>query len=502
MAKNFNASANLLQALRILISASTTILSAAALAAELPAQATATTWCTGDYADDLSALTPAARELERQPSATFSYCVRSVATYECLSYSPDGTIARRRQRVTSHGTAFGLASRVAGETLLVTNQHVVDYPTVTDDRHHAGDVAPGCKRVADSVRIVDNESDEYDKDDIALQRVAVDPSLDLAVVKAKAVLRVMPWRIGNSGALKERNAVVVQGFPLGVMRTTTTGRVVSKLDHDDDKDWDHDDFVVDALLSSGNSGSPVLAVSCRTGEYELVGIYHAGYNNTPALNVVVAVDQARDFLTTFRRSPRAAVTVPLASDTAARTSLQARVRTEVSGFFALGERPAAVAARQDGSLLFAVYAKGFPDPGHPLFAVEDLPSPTPDRFGELGRIWLGGLSGLRSLAVVDLDAEGQKVVERLLDSLRSTSLLQLERRALLRLADSKEVRSQTDKLTRRLQRRNELTRLHLSPFDEWLDRLAPADEVSGLSLAQVVALKALPLPDQPTESTR
>ena len=35
----------------------------------------------------------------------------------------------------------------------------------------------------------------------------------------------------------------------------------SEHDHDDYGEWDHDDFVVDALLSAGNSGSPVLAVS-------------------------------------------------------------------------------------------------------------------------------------------------------------------------------------------------------------------------------------------------
>ena len=35
---------------------------------------------------------------------------------------------------------------------------------------------------------------------------------------------------------------------------------------------DHVDFVVDALLSEGNSGSPVLAVSCKSRLMELVGV--------------------------------------------------------------------------------------------------------------------------------------------------------------------------------------------------------------------------------------
>lgn len=54
------------------------------------------------------------------------------------------------------------------------------------------------------------------------------------------------------------------------------------------------------LLSGGNSGSPVLAVSCRSGEFELVGVYHAGYRRGAALNVVVGIDAIRELMTTLR----------------------------------------------------------------------------------------------------------------------------------------------------------------------------------------------------------
>ena len=114
---------------------------------------------------------------------------------------------------------------------------------------------------------------------------------------------MLPWKIGRSAALRERNVVEVRGFPLGAFQATNVGKVVSAFDHDSYHEWDHDDFVVDALLSSGNSGSPVLAVSCRTGEFELVGIYHAGYAEGSALNVVVGIDQVRDLLTTLKRTP-------------------------------------------------------------------------------------------------------------------------------------------------------------------------------------------------------
>ena len=60
--------------------------------------------------------------------------------------------------------------------------------------------------------------------------------------------------------------------------------MLNPLTVDSERGWNHADFVVDALLNAGNSGSPVFAVSCRTSEPELVGIYHAGYTDAATLN--------------------------------------------------------------------------------------------------------------------------------------------------------------------------------------------------------------------------
>ena len=234
-------------------------------------------YCSGAYADDFAALSAAAREAEQKPqSQSWVFAIRTSAVYECLSYGGDGNVRRARRKALAHGTGFGYRQQ-NGETLLLTNHHVAEWPAVTDDEHTVDGVPPGCKRVSDALRIVDCERDTYDRDDIPLQRVVTDKSIDIAVLKAHALLPILPWKIGRSTALKERNVVEVRGFPLGAFQATNVGKVVSTYDHDDEKDWDHVDFVVDALLSPGNSGSPVLAVSCRTGEFELVGVYHAGY---------------------------------------------------------------------------------------------------------------------------------------------------------------------------------------------------------------------------------
>ena len=96
------------------------------------------------------------------------------------------------------------------------------------------------------------------------------------------------------------NLVQVRGFPLGAFSAVNAGKVVNPYTEDSERGWSHADFVVDALLSAGNSGSPVFAVSCHTSEPELVGVFHAGYAEAAALNVVVAIDQLREELETLR----------------------------------------------------------------------------------------------------------------------------------------------------------------------------------------------------------
>jgi serine protease Do len=244
------------------------------------------------------ALSAAAREAEQKPqSQSWTYAIRTSAIYECLSYGTDGNLRRVRKKATAHGTGFGYRQQ-NGETLILTNQHVAEWPPVTDEDHKVDEVPGGCKRVSDSLRIVESERDTYDRDDIPLQRVVTDRSMDMAILKAHALLPILPWKVGRSADLKERNVVDVRGFPLGAFKATNAGKVVSSYDHDDEKEWDHVDFVVDAQLSPGNSGSPVLAVSCHTGEFELVGVYHAAYAGTRRSNVVVAIDQVRDMMTT------------------------------------------------------------------------------------------------------------------------------------------------------------------------------------------------------------
>ncbi len=444
-------------------------------------------YCSGEYADDLAALSTRAREFDQQ-QRPYTYCVRSAAVYECPSYAPDGSLRRTRRKVSAHGTAFGYRQQ-AGDTLLVTNDHVAEWPAVTSEEHPVEDVPPGCRRVSDNLRIVESESDGYEGDDVALSRVVSDPALDVAVLKAKTTLPVVPWKIGHSAALRERNVVDVRGFPLGVLRANNVGKVVSAYDHDEEKDWDHDDFVIDALLSPGNSGSPVFAISCRTGEFELVGVYHAGYTKGAALNVVVGVDQLRNLLTTLKRPVTSARADPAAGlDPAERAAVFTGAGSAEEPFFPFGSLVARVRARADGALVFELMGKDFPVLSGPVLVLEDLPSGD-ETFGRLGRLWAGNGQGLREVSHAALDSEGQALAAKLLEALRRDALLAARHRSAARHGVSSRQRFQEVARLERSLRRSSSSRQDLAlAAAELAERLCPGTVEAPGTLAEALAL--------------
>ncbi|TMA41710.1 MAG: trypsin-like peptidase domain-containing protein [Deltaproteobacteria bacterium] len=253
--------------------------------------------CSGDYADALPPEKASSiLDTAKQP---FVFAIRNTATYEHVYYGRDGKLRRAYLRSLVHGTGFGYRI-VNGETQLVTNEHVASQPDVTDDEHPVEGVPTGSKKVREQLKIVRDETDDYEPGHIVLAKVLSDPQADIAVLKARKQLGVMPYRIGRSSALRSGNLVQVRGFPLGAFQALNTGKVVNPMTLDTERGWNHADFMVDALLAAGNSGSPVFAVSCRSAEPELVGVYHAGYTDAAALNAVVAIDQLREELDTLK----------------------------------------------------------------------------------------------------------------------------------------------------------------------------------------------------------
>jgi S1-C subfamily serine protease len=454
--------------------------------------------CAGDYADELTALVPRVRDFERDPANQYSYCLRTTATYECLSYAPDGSVRRSRKNVVAHGTGFAYR-RAGADTYLLTNDHVASWPAVTDEEHRVDDVPDGCKLVSESVRVVENEDDDYESNDVGLQRVASDPALDVAVMKARHPLKVIPYRLGRSSALHVGNLVAVRGFPLGAFAATNLGKVVNAYDHDVDKDWDHVDFVVDALLSPGNSGSPVFAVSCRTGEYELVGIYHAGYVRGSALNVVIGIDQVRDLMTTLKRAPRVADAASGPVGPVDREAVRSVLTsTEGTPLFPFGPLVAAARVLPSSALAYEVYTRSFPLDDTRLLVVEDLPSDK--EFGDVGRVYLGNARGLRAWDRATLDADAQAQLSRIVGRLRAAAVAT----ARFRAADVSTSKGHKRRraIERELRRQTAVDRDVAQALLDLADRLGPRPGDHTVTLSEALQPPAAAGPAKPVAEGR
>jgi serine protease Do len=412
--------------------------------------ATTTLICEGAYADTLQIESARTRELEQGPKGQYSYLLRSSAKYECPFFGPDGKLHRRRVQASGLGTAF--AYETSGtETYLLTSEHAAVWPDVTDGAHHADGVPDGCRRVEEKLRIARDEHDDVDPAPIALTRVAVDPLLAAAILKASQKLVVIPYKVGKSAALRLGDAVEVRGFPLGVMQAVSNGKVVNPYDRDQEQGWDHVDFVIDALLAEGNSGSPVLAASCKSHELELVGIYHAGYKGHGALNVVVGIDQLTEFMRRKRRIPRG----PTAGGPGAPgLEDRARVREALADgtlpLFDFGGLFIRAESGDRGALLYHVYGREFPLDDRRVAVIEDLAKD--GTFGEMGRLWVSGPSGWLEWRPSALGADERDLLARVGDSVRTHVLRTLDLRKTLANPSSAEERRQGHDLSRAIAR--------------------------------------------------
>jgi serine protease Do len=296
------------------------------LSAPRPPEQMLSPFCSGEYADFLTSMSRETRSFEASAEAGYTYCIRAIATYEHLYYGNGGKLRRRYVRHVRHGTGFAYEAK-DGEWFVATNEHVAQHPLVTETDGDLDGVPAGSRKVRETIRIVKNEGDDDDTSQVPLTKVVADEALDVAVLKTRHPLKLMPYRIGRSSALRVGNAVQVRGYPLAIFSASNTGRVISIGQPDHERNWNHEDFAIDAPLNAGNSGSPVFAVSCKTGQLELVGVYHAGYKDAQSLNVVVAVDQLRGVLETLQPSRR-----DVAHDTLDRRSLLARLRAAPAPF--------------------------------------------------------------------------------------------------------------------------------------------------------------------------
>ncbi len=458
--------------------------------------ATTVLQCQGEYGDSLQLLSMRTRESEQGPRGQYSYLVRSTAGYECPFFGADSKLRRRRIVATELGSAF--AYEVVGtETYLLTNEHVASWPDVTDGLHRVDGVPEGCKRVDDKLRIVRDERDDFEPGQIPLTRVAVDPLLDAAVLKAPQVLKVIPYKIGKSASVRQGNAIRVRGFPLGVMQAVSDGKVVNPYDRDQEQGWDHVDFVVDALLSEGNSGSPVLAVSCATRELQLVGMYHAGYKGHSALNVVVGIDQLAEFMRRKKRVPRALSDAGSGLGAKERARLIATLDGSALPLFEFGGITIRVEDR-DGALLYHFYTKQFPLDDRRALVIEDRAKD--GSFGEITRLFVPGASVVtgpgpwRAWPPSALGVDERDLLARTVDSLRVQVQHALDYRLALSNLGSPDDRRRGRDLSRLIARDTILAKDLANALFEMTERLAVGHDTPAPPAGSVPEAPPTPLP--------
>lgn len=446
--------------------------------------------CSGEYADSLQGQSARTREIE-QGQGAYTHLVRASARYECPYFGSDGKLRRKRLQAIEHATAFAYET-VGDETFLLTNEHLVDWPEVTDSAHKVEGVQDGCKRVEQKLRIVHDDREDEDSTQIPLTLVASDPLLDSAILKAPQKLGPLPYHVGRSSALRNGNAVLVRGFPLGLMAAVNTGKVVNSYDRDQEQGWDHVDFVIDALLSEGNSGSPVLALSCRTGELELVGVYHAGYKGASALNVVVGIDQLRDFMQRKRRVPRVTSDVAdTAFGPAARDRVRERLRAGALPLIELGDRALLVESVGSG-FRYHLYGRGFPLDDRRAMVLEDQIGP--DGLPRVAQLTAWGEGGTSTWITTALGPEDQELLLRVGEAVRLQLIRTLDHRAALVGGGKPETRRRAHDIERSLERAQTRNRELLANLLELVDRLAPSREPGAVASRGVMDAGVPPAP--------
>ena len=390
--------------------------------------------CGEAYADAQIAMSDKVRELENH--ASYARLVQTEVQYETPYYGSDGRIQQRRSKGAFFGTAFAYMRR-GDEVFFLSNAHVVSSPPVTSTDTRVDGVPPGSRKVQEESWIVERDGDGVVKI-MKLTRVAVDLATDSAVLRARwpqkaqkptdPTIEVMPYKIGRSADLHVGNFVYVRGYPLGAFQAVNVGRVTNPFDDDREGHWNHSDFIVDALLSQGHSGSPVFAVSCKSGMLELVGMYHAGYKAGSALNAVVAVDELKEFMETFKPAKR----TPKGGEAALTKADRYRLTSEVDAFSPLPVFPFAGGAAsmtvEDSAVHFTIWDKDFPQVVERRVWIVDRGH---EAFGDVVEIGFREDSGDEVvLAAADFDAKLKERVLGLYFALARQALLTLEFRQL------------------------------------------------------------------------
>jgi serine protease Do len=138
----------------------------------------------------------------------------------------------------------------------------------------------------------------YNKKQFPARVVGTDPKTDVALIKIEAAEPLSVAPLGDSGLLREGEAVFAIGNPFGLAETVTAGivsakgRVIGA--------GPYDDFIqIDASINPGNSGGPLLNYYG-----EVVGINAVISSSGQGIGFAVPINLAKDVLVQLKEKGR------------------------------------------------------------------------------------------------------------------------------------------------------------------------------------------------------
>ena len=181
---------------------------------------------------------------------------------------------RHRESSYEHHTFGGTGTIILSDEwrlALITCAHVVDFPDTIVNRYISADHRP--TRYAQSISIKTGESIFLSEvsPSVSFEILAIDRSIDLAIVGQKRVSPEMPrfkafsYPLGKARELEWGSFVYVFGYPSGF-------RMISKGIVSPSNKLPSGCFNVDVVISAGSSGSIALAIRDGVPHFELVGI--------------------------------------------------------------------------------------------------------------------------------------------------------------------------------------------------------------------------------------
>ncbi len=203
------------------------------------------------------------------------HCLRSKITYDDPSHNVEG-----------HGTGFSY-QRKDGYTYILTNQHVIGKPEILkitrNIKEKNGKLEleikfKKIKRKKSLVNIVDFNDDKNPKDDISLELIYENKTLDLAVLRTKKKLKTLDKKyFGDSRTLKRGEAVYLTGYPLGKFSFVSDGIVGNPGKYPKGSEFDDKIYIklLNMDVNFGNSGSPFFVK--RNGKFYWMGMVGATF---------------------------------------------------------------------------------------------------------------------------------------------------------------------------------------------------------------------------------